>query len=78
MSTGGDGGAKKTEPQGSGGGGGGAKKVELKPHPVMEQLADVQCCVQSHPPWCQFFMSLLYLYWLIYIGVVLYGEHVLV
>ncbi|WOG91897.1 hypothetical protein DCAR_0311152 [Daucus carota subsp. sativus] len=54
MSTGGDGGAKKAESQGGGGGGGGgggAKKVELKPHPVMEQLADVQCCVQSHPPW---------------------------
>lgn len=58
MSSGGDGGAKKAEPQGAGGGGGsggaggGVKKVELKPHPVMETLDEVQYCVQSPPPWC--------------------------
>lgn len=54
MSSGGDGGAKKAESQAAGGGGagGGVKKVELKPHPVMETLDEVQYCVQSPPPWC--------------------------
>ncbi|KAL8126988.1 nucleobase-ascorbate transporter 6-like [Apium graveolens] len=52
MSSGGDGGAKKAEPPGGGGGaGGGVKKVELKPHPAMETLDEVQYCVQSPPPW---------------------------
>lgn len=61
-SGGGEGGPKKPESQGGGGGGGGGggvKKVELKPHPVMETLDEVQYCVQSPPPWCQFFMILL-------------------
>lgn len=35
----------------------GAKKAdELHPHPVMEQLKNVQYCVNSPPPWgtCKF------------------------
>ncbi|KAK2985600.1 hypothetical protein RJ640_006863 [Escallonia rubra] len=36
-----------------GGGGDGNKVEELHPHPVMEQLAGVQYCINSPPPWLE-------------------------
>ncbi|KAL2318433.1 hypothetical protein Fmac_032309 [Flemingia macrophylla] len=38
-------------PDNNGGGGGAVKKVDFEPHPVQEQLAGVQYCVKSPPPW---------------------------
>ncbi|KAK3029778.1 hypothetical protein RJ639_038220 [Escallonia herrerae] len=36
-----------------GGGGDGNKVEELHPHPVMEQLAGIQYCINSPPPWLE-------------------------
>ncbi|TKY74966.1 putative nucleobase-ascorbate transporter 10 [Spatholobus suberectus] len=53
-----EGGDKDHSDAGGGGGGGGNKKsqsqeVQVQPHPVREQLPDVQYCINSPPPWLE-------------------------
>jgi len=50
---------------GGGGGSGGNKKTQSEvalalPHPVKEQLPDVQYCINSPPPWRQYILFIAY------------------
>jgi len=67
MAEGGDGG-------GSSGGCGGSqsnKKTQsevalAQPHPVKEQLPDVQYCINSPPPWRQYILFIAYFFFIFY------------